>query len=424
MEPSLIVILVLVGLFVLLVIRTPIAIALIFTSTIGVALLRNSRVAWSSLATAPYEFTAHWSLTAIPMFLLMGALAYRGGLTSSLFKAARMWLSSLPGGLAVATNLAAAMFAAASGSSIATTSAMTKVAAPEMIAAGYKPSFATGVIAASGTIGALIPPSVMFIVYGWFTEQPINKLLMAGLLPGILTAVIYAIMIVILCKLRPDIAPNVTDRYSWKDRIGVISEIWPVPFLMIILLGSIYTGFATVTESAAIGAVATIVICLLRRSFSFEVLRLALDDALRSTSTIFFIALGAFLFARFMAVSGVPYEIGLFINDINLSPLAAILLLVVLYLILGMFLDPVGIMLITLPIFLPIFNALDMNLIWVGVICVKMIEIGLLTPPVGLNIFVVKSVLGDQIKIAEIFRGVTWFLAAEVVIMFLLMVFS
>lgn len=246
---------------------------------------------------------------------------------------------------------------------------------------------------------------------------------MAGLLPGILTAVIYAIMIVILSKLRPDIAPNVTDRYSWKDRIGVISEIWPVPFLMLILLGSIYTGFATVTESAAIGAVATIIICLLRGSFSLEVLRLALDDALRSTSTIFFIALGAFLFARFMAVSGVPHEIGLFINDINLSPLAAILLLVVLYLILGMFLDPVGIMLITLPIFLPIFNALDMNLIWVGVICVKMIEIGLLTPPVGLNIFVVKSVLGDQIKIAEIFRGVTWFLAAEVVIMFLLIAF-
>ncbi|SEQ58226.1 TRAP transporter large permease [Thalassovita taeanensis] len=411
------------ALFFLLAVRMPIALALALLSCIGIAILRSPRAAWSSMASIPYDFAAHWSLSAIPMFLLMGALAHRGGLTSTLFEAAKIWLSRLPGGLAVATNVATAMFASASGSSIATTAAMSRLAAPEMLRAGYSPSLATSVIAASGTIGALIPPSIAFVIYGWYTEQPIGELLIAGIIPGLLTALCYIAIIIGRVLLNPEIAPRVDTRYSWREKFAVLGKIWPVPLLILTVIGSIFTGFATATESAALGSIATLLLCLLRGTLNFSVIRDSLLDALKSSATIFFIALGAALFTKFIAITGLPAEVGTLIVELDPDPLVIILIMIGMYLVLGMFLDPIGIMLITLPILLPVFTALDMNLIWVGVLVVKMIEIGLLTPPVGLNVFVVKSVLGDQIALMDIFKGVTWFLLAEVVIMALLITF-
>ncbi|MDE4305919.1 TRAP transporter large permease [Phaeobacter gallaeciensis] len=423
MDPATIFLFALLGLFVLLALRMPIAIALAIVSALGILAIRGPRAALSMVGSETHDFAAHWTLSAIPMFLLMGAFAFQGGLTTSLFKAGRIWLSRLPGGLAVATNAATAMFAASSGSSIATSAAMTRLAAPEMLKAGYAPSLATSVIACAGTIGALIPPSILFVVYAWFAQENVGQLLMAGLLPGLLTAGAYTLLIIVRVKMNPALAPKVEDHFSWSDRMNVLKEIWPIPFLMVVVMGSIYGGFATATEAAALGSIATLLLVILRGNFSWTFIRDAVNDAVTSSASVFLVALGAALFSKLLALSGIPPMIGDFIETSNMSALQLVFLVIALYLVLGMFLDPIGILLITLPILLPAFDALEMNLIWMGVIIVKMIEIGLLTPPVGLNVFVVKGVLGDQVELKEIFKGVMWFLLAEIVIMGLIIGF-
>jgi len=423
MDPATVFVFALIGLFVLLALRMPIAIALAIVSAGGILVIRGPRAALSMIGSETHDFAAHWTLSAIPMFLLMGAFAFQGGLTTSLFKAGRIWLSRLPGGLAVATNAATAMFAASSGSSIATSAAMTRLAAPEMLKAGYAPSLATSVIACAGTIGALIPPSILFVVYAWFTQENVGQLLMAGLLPGLLTAGAYTLLIIVRVKLNPSLAPKVEDHFTWSDRMNVLKEIWPIPFLMLVVMGSIYGGFATATEAAALGSIATLILVIARGSFSWEFVKSSVNDAVSSSASVFFVALGAALFSKLLALSGIPPIIGDFIEEYQLTALQLVFLVIGVYLILGMFLDPIGILLITLPILLPAFDALDMNLIWMGVIIVKMIEIGLLTPPVGLNVFVVKGVLGDQVELKEIFKSVMWFLLAEIVIMGLIIAF-
>lgn len=423
MEPATVFVFALVLLFVLLAMRMPIAFALAIVSAGGILMIRGPKAAMSMLGSVTHDFAAHWTLSAIPMFLLMGSFAYHGGLTTSLFKAGRIWLSRLPGGLAVATNVATAMFAASSGSSLATASAMTRLAAPEMLKAGYSPSLATSVIACSGTIGALIPPSILFVVYAWYTQQNVGMLLMAGLLPGILTAVVYTALIIGRCVINPSLAPSVNDSYSWSERLAVLREIWPIPVLISVVMGSIYGGIATATEAAALGSVATLALVVLRGEYNWDFFKNAVNDAVSSSATLFFVALAAALFAKLLALSGIAPIVGDFIESSNFSELQLILVVVVLYLLLGMFLDPLGILLITLPILLPAFDVLGTNLIWLGVIVVKMIEIGLLTPPVGLMVFVVKGVIGDEVPLKSIFGGVVWFLMAEVVIMGLLIAF-
>lgn len=410
-------------LFILLALRAPIAIALSLVSVAGIAVLRGVNTAWASLAALPYDFAAHWSLSAIPLFLLMGALAYHGGLTASLFDAARVWLGRTPGGLAVAANTASAMFAAASGSSLATSAAMTRLAVPEMLKRGYDPGLATGTVAAAGTIGALIPPSIAFVIYGWYTETPIGDLLIAGILPGLLTALVYTLLIMGRVMARPGLAPATEETYSWAERFSALRKVWPIPVLIVAVVGSIYSGFATATESAAMGALATLLLCLARGVLTVDLVRHSLYDSVKSAATIFFIALGATLFTRFLALSGMPAALGGFIGGLELSPYVVILVMIGIYLVLGMFLDPIGIMLITLPILLPVFKAVGLDLVWIGVLVVKMIEVGLLTPPVGLNVYVVKSVVGDAVPLSRIFRGTTWFLAAEIIIIALLVLF-
>jgi tripartite ATP-independent transporter DctM subunit len=423
MTPLLVVGGVLILLFVLLALRAPIAIALSLVSVLGIAILRGWNTAWVSMGSLPYDFAAHWSLSAIPLFLLMGALAYHGGLTASLFDAARVWLGRTPGGLAVATNAASAMFAAASGSSLATAAAMTRLAVPEMLKRGYDPGLATGTVAAAGTVGALIPPSIAFVIYGWYTETPIGSLLMAGILPGLLTSLAYAALIIIRVKLNPKLAPTRDEPHSWGERFDALRKVWPIPLLIFAVVGSIYSGFATATESAAMGAIATLLLCIVRGVMSVSLIRQALYDSIKSAASIFFIALGATLFTRFLALSGMPNMVGGYIAGLDLSPYLVVLVMIGLYLLLGMFLDPIGIMLITLPMLLPIFKAVGMDLVWIGVLVVKMIEVGLLTPPVGLNVYVVKAVVGDKISLSCIFRGTSWFLMAEVVVIALLVLF-
>ncbi|MWB78081.1 TRAP transporter large permease subunit [Pseudooceanicola sp. 216_PA32_1] len=410
-------------LLILLIVRVPIAVALIVTSLGGIAALRGLDTIWVVVGKLPYDFAAHWSLSAIPMFLLMGTIAFRGGLTTSLFAACRIWFGRLPGGLAIAANFASAMFAAASGSSLATAAAMGRIAVPEMLKSGYHPGLATGTVAAAGTIGAMIPPSVAFIIYGWYTAVPIGQLLIAGVLPGILTAVVYGATVVIRVLINPELAPRSEYRPTLRESLSAFVSVWPIPVLIGAVIGLLYSGFTTATEAGSIGAVAALLICALRGTLTLQVIRDSIRDAVNSTASILIIAVGAALLSKFLVLAGLPQTMGRIVTEGEVTVFMVIGFTVVLYLVLGMFLDPIGVMLVTLPILLPVYDAMDLNLIWMGVVVVKLIEIGLLTPPVGLNVYVVKSVVDPNIPVETIFKGVMWFLAAEIVITALLIFF-
>ena len=408
---------------VLMMVRVPIAIALGLVSLCGIIILRGPESGFGILGSAPFDFAASWTLSAIPMYLLMGAFAYHAQITSALFDAARVWFGRLPGGVAVATNFACAGFAAVSGSSLATAAAMGRIAIPEMLRLNYNPGLAAAAAAAGGTLGALIPPSIMLVNLGWMAEVSVGRLLMGGVVPGLLTAAMYAAMIVLRCSLNPSLAPRLEERPTWAERIRVLAPVWPVPVLVLAVLIGIYGGIVTPTEAGAFGAFVVFVMALARRSLTRSVLFESLREALISTSGIFFIAVSAIIFTRFLTLSGLPNFLSQFVSGSGMEPLTLVLITSVIYLILGMFLDPLGILLITLPILIPVFKQADIDLIWMGIILIKYIEIGLLTPPVGLNVFVVKSVVGDRIPITQIFGGMIWFLAAEAVIMTLLIAF-
>ncbi|OGA12714.1 MAG: C4-dicarboxylate ABC transporter [Betaproteobacteria bacterium RIFCSPLOWO2_02_FULL_63_19] len=403
--------------------RVPIGLALGAVAFVGTVEIIGLDAAFGMIGSLPYDFSAHWSLSAIPMFLLMGTFAYHSGMTNSLYRAARLWLGFLPGGLAVATNFACAVFAAASGSSLATAVAMGRIAIPEMQRYKYDPGLATGVCACAGTLGSLIPPSILFVLYGVFAEQSISKLFIAGILPGVLTAVLYGGMIVIRCKINPGLAPRFVEQVSRAEKRAALLNIWPLPVLILGVMGGIYTGIVTPTEAGALGSFLAFVVAVLKRQMTWEVFKTSLLEATENTATIFFIAVGAILLTKFMVLSALPIYLTAAMQDIALDPLLLVIGASLIYVVLGMFLDPLGLMLLTLPVLLPMFEALDLDLIWFGVLVIKYIEIGLMTPPVGLCVYAVKTIVGKEVPLETIFRGVSWFLATEVVVVTLLIAF-
>ena len=410
-------------LLILIAVRMPIGFALLMVSMIGIGELKGWKVAAGMLRTEPFDFAAHWSFSAIPMFLLMGAVAHHSGISAALFRAGRVWLGGLPGGLAVAANFACAGFSAASGSSIATAAAMGRITIPEMTRYGYDKGLATGVVASAGTLGAMIPPPIGFVLYGIFAEVSISKLFIAGVIPGVMTAVIYAAMIIIRCKLKPELAPPFTETVTWYDRMVALREIWPIAVLVICIIGGLYFGLVTPTEAGAFGAFTSIVIAAIQGRMTFQVLKESVLEGLGSTARVFFVAVGAVLLTRFLAMSGVGDFLTDAVGGWAADPILLVIAASLIYLVLGMFLDPLGVLLLSLPILLPMFEALELDLIWFGVLVVKYIEIGLLTPPVGLNVYVVKSVVGPDIELETIFKGVTWFLVCEVLIVVLLIAY-
>lgn len=408
---------------VLIAMRLPIGVALGGVSILGVMAIRGPDVAAGLVKTIPFEFAANWSLSAIPMFLLMGAVAHHSGISSALFRAARLWMGGLPGGLAVASNFACAGFSAASGSSVATAAAMGRITIPEMIKQGYEKGLSTGVVAAAGTLGSLIPPSILMVIYGIFAEVSISKLLIAGILPGVLTAAVYALMIMVRCKLNPKLAPRITEKPSLAEKMQALGGVWPLLALIIGIIGGIYGGIVTPTEAGAFGAFLAFLIAALQGRLSLRVFKDSVMEAVNGTAQIFFVALGAVLLTKFLALSGVPHYLnqsfGVWLQDPVLLVLAAAFL----YLVLGMFLEPLGLMLLTLPLLLPLFENAGADLIWFGVLVVKFLEVGLMTPPVGLNVYVVKSTVGDQVQLGTIFRGVSWFLLCEAIVIALLVAY-
>ncbi len=410
-------------LLVLLALRVPIAFALGLVSLGGIALLRGPLPAISALETLTFSFIAHWSLSAVPMFLLMGNVAFKSGLTQSLFRAASLWLSALPGGLAIASTAACAMFAAASGSSVATASAMGRIAIPEMLKFKYDPGLATGTVAAAGTLGSLIPPSILIILFAIFAEASIGKMLIAGILPGLLSAFVFAAMIMIRCKINPKLAPKIEDGVSWEERFKILGEVWPLPVLTIGVLGGIYTGIFTPTEAGAGGALIAFAIAAVQGRLTWQVFKESVVESLKATSMIFLIALGGIMLTRFMAVSGVPAAMSSIMGDYATNPVTLVILSSVIYIILGMFLDSIGLMLLTLPVLLPLFEASGADIIWFGVLVIKFLEIGLVTPPVGLNVYIIKGVVGDTVPLETIFKGVLWFIIADIFTLAILITF-
>jgi len=406
----------------LIAIRIPISVSLLIVSLGGVAYLNGAPVAASLLRTVPFEFSAHWSLSAIPMFTFMGALAYHTGISSTVFRAARIWLVRLPGGLAVATNFGCAGFAAASGSSTATAASMGKIAIPEMLAAHYNKGLATGVVASAGTLGALIPPSILFVLYGVFAEVSIAKLFLAGVLPGLLTAFVFAAMIILRCWINPKLAPKV-ELQEGDNKWRALWETWPILLLVAGITVGLYGGLVTPTEAGAYGSFVTILVGLLQRRLDWAVFSTSLKDAAATTAKIFFVAIGASLFTKFLAISGTAYGLGEVAKEFVAGPFELFIITTLFFLFLGMFLDPIGVMLIAIPVLLPFYDASGLNLIWFGVLVVKLVEIGLLTPPVGFNVYVVHSVVGGQISLGQIFRGVSWFLVCEAIVLVLLFAF-
>lgn len=407
----------------LLLLRVPVGVALGGVSFVGIWAMIGPRSAWGILTSVPYDFVAHWTLSSIPMFLLMGYVCYHTQLTAGLFNLARTWLSWMPGGLAIASVGAAAGFSAVTGSSVACAAAMGRIAVPEMLRSGYDKGLAAGTVVAAGTIGSLIPPSILLLLYGIYAELPISKLFIAGLLPGVLTAVMYAAMIGLRVRASPGLAPRDKVAVSWGERFGAFRGTWPVILLIAGVFGGLFTGVFTPTEAGAMGALFSFVIGFVQRTLTLDKIRLALTETLVSTAAIFVIAVGANLLTRFLALSGFTDVISEFAVGGQVGPATVIMGTVVVMFVLGCFLDPIGIMLLTLPVFLPVVEGLKIDLIWYGVILTKLLEIGLITPPVGLNVFVVKGIVGDLMSTEAIFKGIFWFLIADFVTLGLLIVF-
>lgn len=404
--------------------RVPVAVALVLVSGGGLWLLLGPAPAMGVLANTPMAFAASWTLSAVPMFLLMGLVAYHAGLTASLFAAAKRLLGRLPGGLAISTVFACTGFAAVSGSSIANSAAMGRIAVPEMIRAGIRPDFACGCVAAGGTIGALIPPSILMIVYGVFTETSVTKLFLAGVGVGLVTALGYAAVILLHAFVRPDVVPRgarpaaAADGTADEDASGA----FPVLVLVAVIFGGLFGGLFTPTEAGAVGALAAFLLAFSMRRLDARRTMQAVEETLLTCAALFVVAIGAAMFTRFLGITGVSGFLAQQVQAAGLEGTTLVLLLVFVYLVLGMFMEPFGAMLITLPVILPLLRAQGVDPIWFGALVVKLLEIGMITPPVGLNVFVIRSVVGG-IGVAAIFRGVVPFLAADLVVVALLVAF-
>lgn len=413
-----------VAMVVLMFLRTPVAFALLLVGWVGLVALRHVGAADGVMAADPFAMLLNFDLTTIPSFMLMGYITYVAGFTKDIYETARIWFARTAGGLAAASTMGCAAFAAVSGSSLATAAAMGKIAVPEMLRRGYDKGLATGVVAASGTLGSLIPPSVLMILYAVFTDQSIAVLFIAAIIPGLLSAGLYVAMILIRCRINPALGPGMVEGTTWGQKIRALKGTWSILLLFVVVMGGILAGVFTPMESGAIGAAGAFIIALVAGRLSWAGLRVAFLDTLRQSSAIFAIIFGALVFTRFIALSGLGQAMAEFAVSVSASPMPMIIALSVIYVILGTFMGPIEIMLLTLPLVTPIIDSYGLSLVWFAVIMIKFLEIGLITPPLGFNVFVISSVVGKSVvPITTIFKGVMWFLAIDIVTLGILIVF-
>ncbi|ASK33968.1 TRAP transporter large permease [Alloalcanivorax mobilis] len=433
MDPQTVGIVVTTGMIVLLLLRVPIAVVLVTAGYVGMVLVIAARsqsfdiqagmmTANSFLGKLPYSSTAEYTFTTIPMFLLMGYLATEGGFTRDIYGAARLWLGRVPGGLAVASAVGCALFAAISGSSLATAAAMGRMAVPEMLQRGYQKGLATGVVAASGTLGSLIPPSILIILYAVFTEQSIAELFVAGVIPGLLSLGIYVAVVMVRAKHNPALAPPV-ERSTTGEKLAALNKTWGMLVLIVVIVAGLYSGLFTPSEAGGIGAMVAFLLCVFSRRLDRKKTSNALGETLKTTAMLFAAVIGAYMVTSFTALTGIAADLTTWAASFDVPPFVILACLSLLYIFLGTFMGSIEIMLLTLPIVIPIIKGLDYNLVWFGIIMIKYLEIGLISPPIGLNCFIIKAVVRNEVSIGQIFKGVTWFIVADIVTVILLIAF-
>ncbi|TET90765.1 MAG: TRAP transporter large permease [Desulfobacteraceae bacterium] len=422
MDPVIVGIIGTVFVFILLFLGMPIAFALMLVGFAGISYLASIEAALPIAARTVYEVSAYYPYTVIPLFIVMGGFAGSSGMTKDLYSAFDKWFRKLPGGLGIATIGACAGFAAVSGSSVATAATMGTVALPEMKRFNYHPRLATGTVAAGGTLGFLIPPSIGFIVYGMLTEQSIGKLLVAGMIPGLILAVAYMAIVVVWVKLNPSVAPVSPEAVSWREKFSALLGVWEPLAIFLVVMGGIYGGLFTPTEAGAMGATVLFLVAIIKRKLNRQNLVGALLEAVRISVMVLFLVAGANVFSYFLALSTIPMKVASWAAALEVSPYLIHTIIVIIYLFLGCFLDAISMMVLTLPVIYPVILALGFNPIWFGVIAVLMMEAGLITPPMGLNIFTVAGVAKD-VPIETIFRGVAPFLLSIFAIVILITIF-
>ena len=381
-------------------------------------------IGWDSgagmVGTIPHSKSVTYTLSVLPMFILIGFLAFHAGITEKLFDAATKWLGWVPGGLAVATVMAATGFAAVSGASTATAAVFSRVAIPDMLKAGYDKRLAAGVVAAGGTLATLIPPSAILVIYAIIVEESVGMLLVAGFLPGIVSALIYMALIVIMCRLNPKLGRPIRG-FTWAQRWKSVPGTFPIIAVVLIIFSAMYFGWATPTEAGALGAFVVFVLALVQ-GMRWKGLQDALLESAKLTVMIFSIIWGVLIFVRFLGFAGLPEAFAQWVVSLDVPPIMVMICILLFYVLLGMFMDAIGMLLLTLPVVYPAVIALGYDPIWFGIVVVKMAEICLITPPIGLNCFVVNGVRPD-IPLTTVFRGIMPFFVADVVTVGLFLAF-
>ena len=410
------------ALLLLLALGLEIAFSLALVGAVGLFLLGGIPLVTGLLATVPYSNVASFTLVVLPMFILMGELAVTAGMAQKAYVSARAWLGRLPGGLMMTAIGASTVFAAVSGSSVAATTTIGRVSIEEMRRCGYNGGLAAGTVAVAGTLAALIPPSALAVFYALVANQSISRMLMAGLLPGLLSAALFLIAANLTARRFPNLAPLSRERVGWKERLSSLKMTAPFGTLVLIVLGGIYSGFTTATEAAAFGALGALGLLALSGRLSSSALQQALSATARTTCMIFMIIVGGMLFSRFLAFSGVPLALTDFVRGLDISPLAVVVVMMLILTVLGMFIDPVGMTMLTLPFFLPIVMDLGLDPIWFGVLIVLQAELSVITPPIGIHLFVVRQITPD-VSLGSIIAGTLPYLFCQFLVLALTIFF-
>jgi C4-dicarboxylate transporter DctM subunit len=409
MSPPIMGVLGVLGFLVLAILGLPIAFSFATMGLIGITLIQGLGPGLSSLADAAYSETASYILTTIPLFVLMGQFAFHSGISRDLFKAAYKWMGRLPGGLALATTLACTGFAACTGSSVASAATMSTIAFPEMERYQYSPRLSTGAIAAGGTLGILIPPSTIFIIYGIITETSIGDLFIAGIFPGLMLSFLFSAVIYFTCKRNPKMGPP-GEASSWKEKFASLAGVWGMVVLFILVIMGLYFGFFAPSEAGIIGAFGALMIALLRGRLTKGVFVSALVETVRISCFSLFVLVGAMLFNTFLTMTGVPQMVSEWVIRIPVSPFTILIIIVIFYIPLGMVIDCLPMILLTMPFVFPIIEGFGYSPVWFGVLVCVLGELSLITPPVGINIYVVQGV--TKVPLHEVARGIMPFVVA------------
>jgi tripartite ATP-independent transporter DctM subunit len=400
--------------------RMSIGIVMGLVGVVGFGVIAGYAPALGLLKTVPYTSFADETLCVLPLFLLMGNFAFNSGMSEDMYRTAYVWLGRFRGGLAMATVMACALFAAISGSAIATAATLCRVAMPEMKKYNYHPMLSTGALAAGGTIGIMIPPSVILLLYGILTEQSIGKLFVAGFIPGIMQAMMYMAVIYIMTRVKPELGPP-GPQFTTKEKVAALKGVTEVAILFIVVIGGLYTGVFAPSEAAGVGALGSFICLIYRRKMSMETMKLCLMETSSTTGMLFLIILGAMLLNYFLSVTRLPHELATWVGGLHVSKYLIFMAIVFLLIFLGAIMDELAIMLLTIPVLYPMIMNLGFDPIWFGVMATKLMEMGMILPPVGMNVFVIQGMTG--VPMGTIYKGTAPFLIADFIQIVLLLIF-